>query len=283
MIDDPEQISASLRKVLNTHGHGFHYAVVRRGEELSDRRESPWFLNGTEVPVVAGGAATHIDFVLSTRSERTYLVGECKRADPAKARWCFARAPYRWQNDSEQELIFDELVLRADRTHYVRPLPGYMERGSYQLGFELRTGQQGDGDGGRRRDIEDAIAQVLRSASGLINQLSGSLKFPTESERAIRFIPAIFTTAQLWTTEADLGAADLSTGNLSVEQVKAQKADWVWFTYNRSPHLSHGLPYESRREDLSSLLRLEFARSIAIVGTEGIDNFLKRDLEAWLR
>lgn len=39
LTDNSEQISAGLRKALNTHGHGFHYAVFRRGEELSDSRE----------------------------------------------------------------------------------------------------------------------------------------------------------------------------------------------------------------------------------------------------
>jgi hypothetical protein len=32
----------------------------------------------------------------------------------------------------------------------------------------------------------------------------------------------------------------------------------------------------------SSALRHEYAWSIAIVGTEGIDDFLRTDLEAWL-
>src|SRR5438270_11459436 len=41
---EEEQISSHLRKVLNIHGHGFHYAVVRRGEELSDEKKIPWIL-----------------------------------------------------------------------------------------------------------------------------------------------------------------------------------------------------------------------------------------------
>lgn len=279
---EEEQISSHLRKVLNTHGHGFHYAVVRRGEELSDEKKIPWILDATEIPVIAGETATHIDFVLHTRSDRIYLVGECKRADPAKARWCFARAPYTWHNASEQELIFDLLLMRPNRTHNTYPVYGSMSQGSYHLGFELRTGKPGDGAGGTGRAIEDAIAQVLRATSGFINLLTGTLEYPSENNRAIKFIPAIFTTADIWATDADLGAADLATGDLSAEQVKARKVEWLWFTHNRSSYLRPYPPYEGQRNNLSRLLRHEYARSIAVVGVDGIDDFLQTDLEEWL-
>jgi hypothetical protein len=280
--DNSEQISSHLRKVLNTHGHGFHYAVVRRGEDLSRKKRSAWLLDGTEIPVVVGDSSTHVDFVLSTSSRRTYLVGECKRADPAKARWCFARAPYTWRDDTESELIFDQIVMRPDRSHSAVHRSGYMQQGSYRLGFELRTGQAGDGAGVRGSAIEAAVAQVLRSASGLINQITEHTEYPDEGHKHIKFIPAIFTTAELWTTDVDLGAADLATGNLSAEQVNAQKTDWLWFTYNRSPALSHFLPYEDVKNNFSKYVRREFARSIAIVSVGGIDEFLGWNLEEWL-
>lgn len=146
--DTTEQISADLRKVLNTHGHGFHYAVVRRAAELRSNRESSWIFEGTEIPVVVREETTHVDLVLRTRSNLTYLVGECKRADPAKARWCFARSPYTWRDPANEEIIFDQLVLRPNQTHGARPRSKYWNGGSYQLGLELRTGKQGDGQGG---------------------------------------------------------------------------------------------------------------------------------------
>lgn len=280
--DNNEQIAASLRKILNTHGHGFHYAVVRRAEELRAQRESSWIFEGTEIPVLVREETTHVDLVLRTRSNFTYLVGECKRADPAKARWCFARSPYTWRNATNEELIFDQLILRPNQTHGARPRSRYVNRGSYQLGLELRTGQQGDGQGGGGREIANAISQVLRSTSGFINLAWGHTSYPKDFEKAITFIPAIFTTAQLWTTEADLGGADLATGNLTPEQVEVKRANWPWFTYNRSAHLSHWLPYEEVKDDVSRLLRNEYARTIAIVGVEGIDEFLRIDMEEWI-
>jgi hypothetical protein len=140
---EEEQVSASLRKVLNGHGHGFHYAVVRRAAELRLKRESPWIFEGTEIPVVVREETTHVDLVLKTRSNLTYLVGECKRADPAKARWCFARSPYTWRDPNNEELIFDQFVLRSNQTHGARPRSKYMNVGSYHLGLELRTGELG--------------------------------------------------------------------------------------------------------------------------------------------
>ena len=92
----------------------------------------------------------------------------------------------------------------------------------------------------------------------------------------------IFTTAQIWVTEADLGAADLTTGDLQVGAVKAQKADWIWFNYNRTPGLRHDLEEGLAGDDLSRELKREFARSIAIVSSEGFDQFIKTDLETWL-
>lgn len=280
--DNSEQISAGLRKVLNKHGHGFHYAVVRRAEQLSREWKTRWLLDGTEIPVIAGEASTHVDFVLSTKSGMTYLVGECKRADPARARWCFARSPYRWRNESDEELAFDQIFFDSGRTRGARPSYAYQKQGSYQLAFELKTEQKGDGIGRNVGEIEDAVAQVLRSTSGLINRLSEPVKYPEQGEIVRTFVPAIFTTAEIWTTEADLGAADLRTGDLSSEQVQAQKADWVWFTYNRSPRLSHLMPYTKSGDDISQSLRREYARSIAIVGVNGLDDFLQTDLEEWL-
>lgn len=110
----------------------------------------------------------------------------------------------------------------------------------------------------------------------------GLASYPKDSDKVITFIPAIFTTAQLWTTDADLGAAMLATGNLTPEQVEVKRADWLWFTYNRSAHLSHWLPYEEVKDDVSRLLRNEYARTIAIVGVEGIDEFLRIAMEDWV-
>jgi len=75
--NEAERIATSLRKVLNTHGHGFHYAVVRRADQLLRSDRAVWILDAAEFPVVGGGQVTHIDFILRTRSGNTVLIGEC--------------------------------------------------------------------------------------------------------------------------------------------------------------------------------------------------------------
>jgi hypothetical protein len=77
---------------------------------LEKVQRASWMFDSAEFPVVAGGSTTHVDFILRSRSRRTYLVAECKRADPARARWCFARAPYTWHNPIKGEVIFDQFV-----------------------------------------------------------------------------------------------------------------------------------------------------------------------------
>jgi len=292
---DSGEIASSLRKVLNTHGHSFHYAVIRRGEELSSERRSKWIFDGAEFPVTTVGQTTHIDFILKTRHDRTFIVAECKRADPARALWCFTRAPYTWRSSYKSELAFDGIEYGTERGTIRRRHSSNTERGVYHLGFELKTAGKGDGLGPSNSAINQAVAQVLRGTSGLINHLvndagksADTAQNTTGFNRISRFVPAIFTTAQIFVTDADLGAADITTGELPIDAVKTEKRDWIWFMHNRSPSLKPDLDlylpsdvYEA--EGLSSDLRNEFARSIAIISSEGIDNFLTANLDDWIR
>ena len=79
-------------------------------------------------------------------------------------------------------------------------------------------------------------------------------------------------------TDSDLAAADAETGNLATDAVTARQVDWLWFTQN----LRHDLEWEGASDDLTDELKREFARSVAIVSSRGIDEFLQQDLEAWL-
>src|SRR5215216_1578143 len=129
--NEADRIATNLRKVLNTHGHGFHYAVVRQAEKLFKSDRSVWTLDAAEFPVVGGGQVTHIDFILRTRSSNTVLVGECKRADPARAWWCFARSPYTWRNSSSGEVAFDELSYSQGKTVIQKPRFAQTQRNIY--------------------------------------------------------------------------------------------------------------------------------------------------------
>lgn len=218
--EQPARLSAELLKILNSHGHGFHYAVMGRSERLSNQKKSAWVLTGAEFPVDVGGQATHIDFVRQSRSSgHTFLVAECKRADPATARWCFAPVPYTWRNDNPGEVIFDQFDYSShDERRRPEPSPKIAFLGqadkTYHIAHELRTNRKGDGVGRNRSEIDQAVAQVLRGSSGFINHVPTEDRWPSRTRYSLLFVPAIFTTAELWVTDADLGAADLATGDL---------------------------------------------------------------------
>lgn len=286
MTTESQESSAHLRKVLNTHGYGFHYAVVRRAKDLFSSDRSGWKFDAVEIPVIAQNQATHIDFVLRSKSDRTLLVGECKRADPAKSNWCFATSPYTRRDASDGEVIIDHLQFQPYRTIIHKPHYAYTQRGIFHLGFELRSPQKGDGSG-RSSAIDEAITQVLRGTSGLIDHYSSDSRELTNpmNEKAVRFLPAIFTTARIWITDANLSQADLTTGDFDKDSIQAQEADWIWFNYNRSPKIKPTLNLEragGMLSDLSVDLRHQFTRSVAIVSTSGIDAFLCADLDDWL-
>jgi hypothetical protein len=280
--DQSEQIAAGLRKLLNSHGHSFQYAVVRRADTLHSERRSQWVIDGVEFPVLTGGQTAHVDFILRSRSGQTYIVGECKRADPAKANWCFARAPYTRRNERPKELTFEQFSCNELGLVTRSAVASLSEEGVYHLGFELKTGETGDGVGQRSQAINEAVAQVLRGISGLVNHLQSTAPPRPEKTLLIRFIPVVVTTAHLYVTDADIAESDLRTGNLQPDSVKVKKTDVVWFTHNRSPAMQPDAASAtafSNFNEFSAALRNEFARSVAIISPDGIDEFLSRDLE----
>ncbi len=279
---ESDQIAASLLKLLNSHGHSFQYAVVRRLDQLHSEEKSRWFIDGVEFPVEVGGQTTHIDFILKSKTGRTYIVAECKRADPAKARWCFIRAPYTSRNPRPKEVLFEQFSYNELGLVTRRAVHAYANEDGYHLGFELRTGKKGDGE---PRTISEAVSQVLRGTSGLINHLQATAAGQPKTTQLIRFVPIIITTANLFTSKADLGEASLKTGNLSPDAVETEPCEAIWFTHNRSPALEPNAPSTTESSDFnqfSSALRNEFARSVAIINAEGLDSFMSWDLEEWL-
>jgi hypothetical protein len=287
---DSEWTAKGLHKFLNRTGYGFQHAVIHRAKWLWEKHTSQWSFECAEFPVLLGGKPTHIDFILRNKTyPGTYLVAECKRVQPVFGRWSFARAPYTVRNDSPN-IIFEQFrvtssTLAADpfvRPAYERP---------YHLAEELKGDSASEPEpGSGRGDIDDAVAQVLRGVSGLVNHkfrhhawvANSSLDANSSVDAdTMRFIPAVFTTADVWVTDVDLATADLATGNLPPENVRATKKDWIWFNPNRSPNLRHELPWNDIGNDLSKEMECEFTRSIAIVNAvEGMDKFLNSDLLA---
>lgn len=277
-----EPTISDIRKVLGGHGYGFQYAVLRRAEELAEKRRSSWVFEAAEFPVGTVQTPTHIDFILRNADSTVYLVSECKRADPAHANWCFVKAPYTRRESFENGLVFQEVVYQAETLVAAKPRTKHASSESTHLGFELRTGMKGESSGGRSA-INDATAQVLRGSNGLLDHLFPDKYVYHGKRRNVVFVPAIFTTARLWVAKGDLGVTDLTTGRISEDWGELTSVPWLWYTYNQSPALHHKLPSEAQVQlSLSEALHAEYSRTIAIVGTEGIDKFLSSDLISWL-
>jgi len=266
---------------LRDQGHGFHFAVMRLAETLANvSRRSSWQLVGAEIPVVARNATTHIDFILKHEEERTgyqlitLLIAECKRVNNDYSRWAFVRRPYRGKN----HIVFEEFVClqptdHTNQTISLRTLSSPTDFEVYGLGLEIKSEKNKEPG---KSPINDTVTQVLRGVNGFINHQLAKPSRMDGSTSVVRFLPVIFTTANLWVSDADLANADLASGHLEI--AKCQKADWIWFNYNRSPMLSHdfcGEQTSSNRRDLE----FEFSRSVAIVSVPGIEQFLTTNLD----
>lgn len=292
--DELTRIANSFESTLNMHGHSFHQAVLRRQEELKNKtRKSNWNLFGMEVPVVCKNETTHIDIVNEDRSRSRsgnrdyYLVGECKRVNPAKGHWCFSNSKYSWRNHDSPLAQFDMVTCFSELPQYNATTKSrHTERGVYNLGLEVKTGEIGDSIGHKPQAINTSIGQVLKGASGFINYLCDETRSPILTvDRPAIIIPVIFTTARLFTTSIDLGEAKLEDGLLPKGLVTVEEVDWLWFNENRSPHLSHNIRFDARVIDSSEAYLNEqfrdFTRTIAIVSSSGIDHFLSFDMNEW--
>jgi hypothetical protein len=275
---------ADVRKYLNTHGHAFQYAVLRRYYELSEQRRSDWTFVAAEFPVGLQNTI-HIDFILRSRDTRVYLVAECKRADPARANWCFVKAPYTRRNPSVNELVFQEVEYGPKQT-VSKPREVAAGIDNCHLGFELRAAFAGEGTSGGGSAIKDATNQVLRGLNGLVDHMFSSENAMVGRRVSVIFLPVIFTTAMLWVAEGDLSAADLVTGRLPEDWGTLKRVEYLWLNHNQSPALRHQLPYlqpsAAGEFDLSRTLHAEYTRSIYVVGCNGIDSFFKAGLVDWL-
>jgi|SRR5215469_6984288 len=99
-----EAFEATYKNELNRHGYAFQYSVIRKAEELYAANQSRWAFKAAEFPVQVRGRNTHIDFIFEHCDKPIFLVGECKRVNPALSNWCFTRSPYTRRNAQNTKL-----------------------------------------------------------------------------------------------------------------------------------------------------------------------------------
>ena len=127
------------------------------------------------------------------------------------------------------------------------------------------------GSGGRSA-IEDALGQVLRGVNGMVEFVNTHQQL-LEAGQSFSFIPVIFTTATLWTSEVDLGSADINKGTLE-SGVSLTSQSWIWLNDNQSPALKHSLAKQDNSGRMADVLDNEYVRSVAVVSSSGIEDFL---------
>ncbi len=178
-----KQFAIPFEKVLNRHGYGFQYSVLKKIQELHQNSKSRFAFEAAEFPVEVQGYDTRIDFILQKNLRKPYstdallLLAECKRANPALSNWCFVKAPYthrnRWGN--QEKIIIEGLYKTGNTpTESIESFSNenFVSLDAYHIGFEVRSGLKGNSSGETGGAIEKAASQISRGLNGFIKTMS---------------------------------------------------------------------------------------------------------------
>lgn len=272
------QVEQSFAKVLNRNGYGFQFSVIKKAHELGVAAKSAWKLETIELPVEVRGSGTRIDFVLRKRAHHSkpfFLLAECKRANPSLSNWCFVRAPYTNRNQwGNSEPIFMEYIqMNEDGSMSAYAKKRSSVENFYHIGLEVRSNLKGDPTGESGRAIEDAASQVIKGLNGYIEMISKNHQM-LRGDRCADFMPVIFTTAQLWGSEANLSRANIETGDSDLSGVGFNRLPWLFYQYHLSPGIKHSHSPVERPPEISDLMDTEYVRTIPIVSPSGVESFL---------
>lgn len=279
-----EALVREFEEVLSRHGYGFQHAVIGEIHGLRVHGHG-WLFEVSEFPVHVQGEGTRIDFILKYCESRFYILAECKRVNPAFGNWLFTRAPrsslsrtVEMKTARLQELQFDTSAKKV----FLRSVDGTtLTEKLYHGGVPVRSpGVKGDKDGSPDRDaIEKTATQVCRGLNGFIEWTCARPEWLAPNT-PVRLMPVIFTTANLFVTQADLSlVSDVKTGKVDLSGGGTVRESWVFYQYDQSPGLiarSGMHEIDKRRDplDLSRAKLAEYTRTVAIVNVAGILDFL---------
>jgi hypothetical protein len=283
-------MKSPFEAALNLHGYAFHHRVVEEASRVGrDTEGRGWKVLSIECPVKIHGSSTRIDFVLEYRTQDSLnlLVAECKRVNPAYGSWCFAKTPHQTPAWVGPQLVVEGIRKFAGESVQSAGTGRSLDRDFgdrlFDIGFVLQTADKGDSHpvSASKDSLEDACSQVCRGLNGLINALTQDeyLYEHIANINMVRFLPVIFTTAQLWTSAVDLRTADLERGKVTLEEEPVQR-EWLFYQYPQSPGLKHEVQRGALSQDsFSDRIARDFVRSIGIVSAGGIREFLEK---VWL-
>jgi hypothetical protein len=262
---------------LNRHGYPFQNSVMRTAQELFETGKSRWVFKATEFPASVRERVTHIDFILAHLDKPLFLIAECKRVNPALSNWCFARNAFTVRNPRNSRLIIQAAWLSGTASNrFLTGISTETAEQIYHLGVEIKSNKKGDAQGQPKGGLEKAGEQVCLGVNGMVEFFAAHPNLLPEGKK-IHLVPVIFTTAQIFTSEIDLGSANLESGELDNIQEGQTNRPWIWWQHNLSPALVHGQSVRPVAQRMELVLEQEFSRSIAIVSPQGIESFLGRD------
>lgn len=269
----PGNLSESLRKHIDSHGHAFQLSVAAHLREEALQRNIFFRVVAQEVAVEAGDKPTHIDFVMSNFAHSVWLVCECKRSDPAISNWCFARMPHVERLGATD--VVAEVVKRFPSHGEVRTVGAlvgtYSEQ--YDIGHELRSDQIGDGGSGRGA-LSDALTQSIRHLNGFVRLVARDPSVLDEAQ-LVTIMPVVFTTARLWTTSDDLSQASLTDGRLPSPPAELQERDWICYRFRQSTTLRHEHGRTEPANRLADLVTRDSIRTVFVVRAEACQSFFQ--------
>lgn len=268
-----EKLAGDFKKVLDSHGYSFQYAVLKAAEGFFASGESRWGFEVAELPVDVGGRSTRIDFVLRHPGKGAFLVAECKRANPAIARWCFAKAPMIGRNLNNPLLMWERVRRLRDELRSEGFGTQYYDE-AYHVGCELKTLDAGESGTGGRGAIEGGLTQVVTGTNGFTNFLAQRPMLIPDGGAGV-IVPVIFTTAELYVSDVALDSADVATGRL-LGPPNMRRVPWLIYQCPQSADLMHQVPGNRVTESVARILEVDLVRSVAIVSPEGIASFLEK-------
>jgi hypothetical protein len=263
---------------INENGIPFQYAVIRHLEDLFISKKSNWALESCELPVPPD---RRIDFVLSYRNKKiikAFIVGECKRVNPAFGSWFFTSTPYIARDYPSNRLCFDQFFQsgNSQSLHEITSIPS--SDPIYDIGMPFRlpdkSGNSCKGDNDRDA-IEKAMTQVIGGTNGLIRSLFDHNNLATVHSPT-PLIPLIVTTATMCSAEnAEIRNASIETGNLELADLgPVQEQPWLWFRYNQTPRLQEIAEPQVKVQDKFKQLLSKYSRTVGISSGSGIASFL---------
>jgi len=282
--EQEKTLKDSFNKVLNAHGYGFQYSALEFIKESYHQGKTNWLFEAAEYPVEVQGKHTCIDFILKWKYLSLFLIAECKRVDPKFSNWCFIKAPYELRHRTYEKFVMDSLTFSKNpgvaisRRTLISPKTVWGEinpNTTFHIGVVLKNHSTGCESGRSENDaIENAASQVCRGLNGFMDLAAE--KHPLSGDQLF-FMPAIITTAKLWTSDSDISHSNILDGKIKLTDESLVERGWIYYQYHLSPGLKHSMKDLSTTEDsFSKILDQEYIRTILIISASGIEDFLTK-------